>query len=138
DEMLHWTLTSSLQRDGSFKTVPSFFSSIGADFYFGVSFLQTIGFWDRKDRFWTERDFPEAPAICRQIKAQLKEMALKSHETEVALHSLGKTCEVSGWPLRAGGGGGIRTRDTVLAVCTLSKRVPSAARPPLRSGREAP
>jgi hypothetical protein len=61
DEMLHWTLTSSLQRDGSFKTVPSFFSSIGADFYFGVSFLQTIGFWDRKDRFWTERDFPEAP-----------------------------------------------------------------------------
>jgi hypothetical protein len=92
DEMLHWTLTSSLQRDGSFKTVPSFFSSIGADFYFGVSFLQTIGFWDRKDRFWTERDFPEAPAICRQIKAQLKEMALKSHESEVALQRLSKTC----------------------------------------------
>jgi hypothetical protein len=28
----------------------------------------------------------EAPAICRQIKAQLKEMVLKSHESEVALN----------------------------------------------------
>ena len=30
--------------------------------------------------------------ICRQIKAQLKEMALKSHESEVALQLLNKTC----------------------------------------------
>jgi hypothetical protein len=42
--MLHRTLTSSLQPNGTFKTVPPFFSSKAADFYFGVSFLQTIGF----------------------------------------------------------------------------------------------
>jgi hypothetical protein len=92
DEMLHWTLTSSLQPNGTFKTVPTFFSSKAADFYFGVSFLQTIGFWDAEERFWTERDFPEASAICSQIKTQLIEMALQSHESEVALQRLENSC----------------------------------------------
>jgi hypothetical protein len=92
DEMLHWTLTSSLQTNGSFKTVPTFFSSTGADFYFGVSFLQAIGFWDAEKRFWTERDFPEASAICSQIKSQLLVMAIKSHESEVALQRLENSC----------------------------------------------
>ena len=91
-DMLHWTLTSSLQLDGSFKTIPSFFSSMGADFYFGVSFLRTIGFWDRAKRFWTEEDFPEAGAICERIKAKLVAMALKSHEFKSALTYLGNSC----------------------------------------------
>jgi hypothetical protein len=38
DEMLHRTLTSSLQPNGTFTTVPTFFSSKAADFYFQVSF----------------------------------------------------------------------------------------------------
>jgi hypothetical protein len=92
DEMLHWTLTLSLQPNGSFKTVSTFFSSTGADFYFGVSFLQTIGFWDDEKRFWTERDFPNAPAICSRIKSKLMEMALESHESEVALQRLENSC----------------------------------------------
>jgi hypothetical protein len=92
DEMLHWTLTLSLQPNGSFKTVSTFFSSTGADFYFGVSFLQTIGFWDDEKRFWTERDFPDAPAICSRIKSKLLEMALESHESEVALQRLENSC----------------------------------------------
>jgi hypothetical protein len=90
--MLQWTLSTSLQTDGSFKTVPTFFSSTAADFYFGVSFLQTIGFWDAKKRFWTERGFPEAPAVCRRIKAQLIEMGIESHESEVALERLEDSC----------------------------------------------
>jgi hypothetical protein len=92
DEMLQWTLTSSLQANGTFKTVPTFFSSKGADFYFGVSFLQTIGFWDVENRFWTEREFPQASAICGQIKTQLIDMALQSHESEVALERLRNSC----------------------------------------------
>jgi hypothetical protein len=81
-----------LQPNGTFNTVPTFFSSKAADFYFGVSFLQTIGFWDAEERFWTERDFPEATAICSQIKTQLIEMALQSHESEVALQRLENSC----------------------------------------------
>src|SRR5262245_56107519 len=92
EDMLHWTLTSSLQTNGSFKTVPSFFSSLGADYYFGVSFLQTIGFWDPAKRFWTDQDFPEAGAICGRIKARLVAMALKSHESRSALTHLKNSC----------------------------------------------
>ena len=91
-DMLHWTLTSSLQTNGSFRTVPTFFSSVGADFYFGVSFLQTIGYWDPAKRFWTEQDFPEAAATCKQIKTRLVEMALKSHESKSALTHLENSC----------------------------------------------
>jgi hypothetical protein len=92
DEMVHWTLSESLQTGGSFKTVPTFFSSTAADFYFGVSFLQTVGFWDAKKRFWTDRPFPEALAICERIKAQLIEMGIESHESEVALERLEDSC----------------------------------------------
>ena len=92
DEMLQWTLSTSLEMDGSFKTVPTFFSSTAADFYFGVSFLQTIGFWDAKKRFWTERDFPEALVVCRRIKTRLSDMALESHESEVTRERLEDSC----------------------------------------------
>jgi hypothetical protein len=91
-DMLHWTLNSSLQDDGSFKTVPAFFSSLGADFYFGVSFLQTIGFWDESKRFWTRENFPEADAICKRIKTRLVAMALKTHESNTALTHLENAC----------------------------------------------
>jgi hypothetical protein len=92
EDMLRWTLTSSLQLDGSFKTVPTFFSSKGADFYFGVAFLQTIGFWDPAQRFWTKQDFPDAGAICGRIKARLVAMALKSQESQAALTHLKNSC----------------------------------------------
>jgi len=91
-DMLHWTLNSSLQDDGSFQTVPAFFSSVGADFYFGVSFLQTIGFWDESKRFWSRENFPEANAVCTRIKARLVAMALRTHESNTALTHLEDTC----------------------------------------------
>jgi hypothetical protein len=91
--MLHWTLTSSLQPSGSFKTIPTFFSSVGADFYFGVLFLRTIGLWDDPaKRFWTHENFPEAGAICERIKARLIYMGLKSHEPKDALAALKHSC----------------------------------------------
>jgi hypothetical protein len=91
-EMLHWTLMSSLQANGSFKSIPTFFSSVSADFYFGVSFLKTIGYWDPANRFWTERNFPDAGAVCERVKARLVATALKSHESESALNHLKESC----------------------------------------------
>ena len=92
DEMLRWTLASSLQTNGAFKTIPTFFSSMGADFYFGVSFLHTIGFWDVAKRFWTDQEFPEAAATCERIKTRLVAMALKSQESKSALSRLENSC----------------------------------------------
>jgi hypothetical protein len=91
-DMLRWTLTSSLQPNGSFKSVPTSFDSIGADFYFGVSFLQIVGYWDPAKRFWTKQEFPDAHATCERIKAKLVPMALNSLDSQSALVILEDAC----------------------------------------------
>jgi hypothetical protein len=90
--VLDWTLNTSLQEDGSFKTIPTFFSSVGADFYLGVAFLRQVGYWDPAKRFWTTESYPEAVSICQRIKARLIAMALESHESAWALRHLKNSC----------------------------------------------
>jgi hypothetical protein len=63
--MLNWCLTRSLQADGSFAQGGD--DSLEENTYFGVAFLSRIGFFDRNRRFWTKKDFPEAPEIRRRI-----------------------------------------------------------------------
>ena len=90
--MLDWTLEESLTPDGTFKIDPTFFSSLAADYYFGVSFLDAIGFWDRTKRFWTSADFPDAVNVCRRITARLVELQLDDYLAVVALKRLNASC----------------------------------------------
>ncbi len=66
DRMLKWCLHDSLQPDGSFKINIADGSLEDAEYY-GTSFLARIGFFDPKQRFWTDREFPEAAEIRRRI-----------------------------------------------------------------------
>src|SRR5579871_1122007 len=84
-EMLDWTLERSLDPDGSFKTDPTSFSSVSADYYFGVSFLAEIGFWNQGKRFWTNSGFPGAANVCRLIRARMLELKLKDPQARHAL-----------------------------------------------------
>ena len=68
EKMLHWCLTESLLPDGSFKPVIADGSLEEGESY-GASFLARIGFFDKEERFWTNREFPEAVAIRRNIIA---------------------------------------------------------------------
>jgi hypothetical protein len=68
EKMLHWCLTESLQPDGSFKPHIAD-GSLEEGEYYATSFLARIGFFDKQDRFWTDRDFPEAAAIRQNIIA---------------------------------------------------------------------
>jgi hypothetical protein len=63
--MLDWCLKESLQPDGSFAFGGD--DSIEQNTYFGVAFLSRLGYFDRGKRFWTARDFPEAPEIRERI-----------------------------------------------------------------------
>jgi hypothetical protein len=65
-KMLDWCLTQSLQPDGSFKVNLADGSVEDAEYY-GASFLDRIGFFDRSKRFWTEQDFPQAGEIRARI-----------------------------------------------------------------------
>lgn len=68
EKMLQWCLTESLQPDGSFKPHVAD-GSLEEGEYYATSFLARTGFFDQKERFWTTRDFPEAPAIREKILA---------------------------------------------------------------------
>jgi hypothetical protein len=73
--MLDWCLTQSLQPDGSFKTSELDDTLVDACTY-GDCFLRETGFYGRKSRFWTDRDFPDAPAIRERVNAKLKSLGL--------------------------------------------------------------
>jgi hypothetical protein len=66
EKMLDWSLTSSLQRDGSFK--PNLEDgSVEEGMEYGVAFLARIGYFDKSKRFWTSQDFPEATGVRARI-----------------------------------------------------------------------
>ncbi|HZZ56525.1 MAG TPA: alpha/beta hydrolase, partial [Opitutaceae bacterium] len=66
---LQWTLHSSLQPDGSFRTGPGRPLETAEDQ--GVSFLAQAGYFNRSLRFWTTEEFPEADAVRLRITAFL-------------------------------------------------------------------
>lgn len=66
DKMLVWCLNESLQADGSFKPHVAD-GSLEEGVYYGASFLSRIGFFDKSERFWTDRDFGNAEAVRQKI-----------------------------------------------------------------------
>jgi hypothetical protein len=68
EKMLHWCLTESFQPDGSFKPNIGDGSLEEGESY-ATSFLASIGFFDKSERFWTDREFPEAQGVREKIIA---------------------------------------------------------------------
>ena len=75
DRMLDWCLKESLQPDGSFKVNIADGSVEDAEYY-GTSFLARVGFFDPGQRFWTNRDFPNAAEVKGRIIS-----FVRSHES---------------------------------------------------------
>lgn len=74
--MLSWCLADSYQPDGSFKT-SDLDETLSDACSYGERFLRDAGFFDRKRRFWTDQDFPEAPAIHDRVKAKLAALGVE-------------------------------------------------------------
>jgi hypothetical protein len=70
EKMLHWCLTESLQADGLFKPHVAD-GSLEEGEYYAASFLGRIGFFDKSERFWTDREFPEAAEVQQRIIAYI-------------------------------------------------------------------
>ncbi len=73
--MLDWCLINSYQPDGSFK-VSDLDDTLGDAYSYGANFLKETGYFSRKDRFWTDQDFPEAKVVRDRIEARLKAIGL--------------------------------------------------------------
>lgn len=85
EDMLHWCLTSSMLQTGSF-IVSQLDSTYSEAQRFGTKFLFDVGYFNLKNRFWTQQNFPEALTLAKKIKTNLelhnlKEPAIKeAHE----------------------------------------------------------
>ena len=71
EKMLQWCLTESLQPDGSFKPHIGD-GSLEEGLGYGTSFLARIGYFDKSERFWTDREFPEAEGVRQKIIAYVR------------------------------------------------------------------
>jgi len=73
EEMLDWCLKNSVMENGEL-TSPDQGDPIPDSYYFAAAFLETIGFFDRRRQFWTEKTLPDAraTAIKSGVIAKLK------------------------------------------------------------------
>lgn len=85
--MLDWCLSESLGSDGAFKP-SSADDSVGDTYYFSVSFLDEVGFFDKQKRFWTNEEFPDAVAIKSRIRQKLASLGDEGYMARNALEKL--------------------------------------------------
>jgi hypothetical protein len=85
-KLLDWSLSETLLSDGSFKYNRSD-DSLGDSYYFGVSFLTEVGYFNVKNRFWTNELFPEASKTRERIQQSL--LSIKNRDLMMS-DALGK------------------------------------------------
>jgi hypothetical protein len=85
--MLHWCLTKSYQPDGSFK-ISELDDTMGDAYSYGVEFLNETGYFQSKDRFWTDQNFPEAKTVHDRIKAKIISIGLNDPGLKDAYETL--------------------------------------------------
>jgi hypothetical protein len=85
--MLNWCLTNSYQPDGSFK-ISDLDDTMEDAYRYGVAFLSETGYFESKNRFWTNKNFPEAKSVHNQIEAKLMSIGLKSSGLRDAYETL--------------------------------------------------
>jgi len=83
ERMMAFCLKESLRPDGSFNLNDEL--TIGESFQFPVLFLYEIGYFNKENRFWTKREFPEAKAVADRIAKKIKELKLDDPESQTAL-----------------------------------------------------
>ena len=90
--VLDWCLTKSMTPDGGFIDDPTFYNSVGAAYYYGVSFLDQAGYFATTAPFWTDKPFPDGPALCCKIQKKIKSEGLDDDEAKAALEKLVDAC----------------------------------------------
>jgi hypothetical protein len=68
-DMLAWNLSQSLQADATFKVTEDD-DTVESATYFGTALLVSVGYFDKKKRYWTELDFPNAEETRKKLLAR--------------------------------------------------------------------
>jgi hypothetical protein len=87
-EMFRWCLTNSVSADGRLLK-PDQGDPIPDSYYFAAAFLETIGFFDPKKKFWTKTSLPDAAVIRTGMIKQLDKFNYYYLVSDDALERLG-------------------------------------------------
>jgi hypothetical protein len=84
---LNWSLRESLLPSGEFK-LSELDDTLGDAFENGVGFLFQVGYFKKKNRFWTDEDFPEAEDLKKKIIQRIHEIGTADSAMKSALSYL--------------------------------------------------
>jgi hypothetical protein len=87
--LLDWCLTAAIAPDGEI-VARAIGESWSEGYYFTIAFLDTVGYFDRANRFWTQLDFPEAPAVRDRLKDRLLRLPQSDPMVRMACERLGR------------------------------------------------
>ncbi|HMK67252.1 MAG TPA: hypothetical protein VK433_01795, partial [Stellaceae bacterium] len=82
--MTDWCLTTAIAPDGT-VVARAAGESLPNSYYFTLAFLDVIGYFDAKGRFWTDRDFPGSEAMTAKLKSHVLALDQKDPMTRWAL-----------------------------------------------------
>jgi hypothetical protein len=88
DRLLGWCLQTAVVSDGT-VVARAKSESLTEGYYFTVSFLDTVGYFDPAKRFWTDRAFPEAPTLRAWIERHIRRLHPNDPMVRMALERLG-------------------------------------------------
>ncbi len=87
DRLVDWCITMAISRDGS--VVARAKSELLAEsYYFTIAFLDTVGFFDPAKRFWTDREFADAPVLQARIERHVMQLHARDPMRWMALDRL--------------------------------------------------
>jgi hypothetical protein len=73
DRLLDWCLATAIAPDGTIVTRAKG-ESWSESYYFTIAFLDTVGYFDPAERFWTDRAFTEAPAMRVRLESHVRRL----------------------------------------------------------------
>ncbi|MBV8132194.1 MAG: hypothetical protein JO282_06750 [Alphaproteobacteria bacterium] len=85
--LLDWCLATAIAPDGTVAARAKS-ESLSESYYFTVAFLDTVGYFDPAKRFWTDRVFPEAPALRARLAHHIQRLHQGDPMARMALERL--------------------------------------------------
>ena len=87
DRLLGWCLATAIAPDGT-AVARAKSESLSESYYFTIAFLDTVGYFDPAKRFWTDRAFPEAPALRSRLERHVRRLHHADPMARMALERL--------------------------------------------------
>jgi hypothetical protein len=88
--LVDWCVTTAIDSDGGI-VARAIGESMSESYYFTIAFLDTVGYFDPAKRFWTERSFPEAPAVRARLENRLLMLPRGDPMARMARERLGRS-----------------------------------------------